>query len=298
MDEFKRFFLRGLAAVLPTLLTIAIFLWAYNIIETYMGQHITAAMLGVMTWTGPPEENVVDPDEDSLRYGRPLDEWLGANAGDDAGRRVTEEYKIINSKALKSPLEKVQARAVRERSAALWRIAFAKYKLNLIGFLIAIIVVYFVGFFLASFIGRTTLRFMENALGRMPLVRAIYPNIKQVTDFLFGDQKLEFSGVVAVPYPRAGIWSVGLLTGPPMKAIAAGAGTGEEMVTIFIPSSPTPVTGYTITVPRRDVIELTMSIDEALRYIISAGVIKPDTELSHEGPPLIEQSTNDTAGGD
>ena len=88
----------------------------------------------------------------------------------------------------------------------------------------------------------------------------------------------EFSGVVAVPYPRKGIWSVGLLTGTPMKAIQESA--GEEMVTIFIPSSPTPVTGYTITVPRRDIIELALSVDEALRFIISAGVIKPDTELS------------------
>ncbi|MCB9849540.1 MAG: DUF502 domain-containing protein [Phycisphaerales bacterium] len=296
MDEFKRFFLRGLAAVLPTLITVAIFLWAYDIIETYMGQHITASMLAVMTWTGPPEQNVVNPDEDSLRYGRPLDEWLGSEAGDNAGRRVTEEYKIINSKALGSPLKKVQVRAERERSAALWRIAFAKYKLNLIGFLIAIIVVYFVGFFLASFIGRTTLRIVENALGRMPLVRAIYPNIKQVTDFLFGDQKLEFSGVVAVPYPRAGIWSLGLLTGPPMKAIASAA--GEELVTIFIPSSPTPVTGYTITVPRRDVIELAISIDEALRFIISAGVIKPDMELTHDDSASINKAVLDTTGGD
>jgi uncharacterized membrane protein len=227
MDEFKRFFLRGLAAVLPTLLTVAVFLWAYNIIENYMGQHITAAMLHVMTWTGDPEENVVKPIEDSLRYGRPLDEWLGPEHAENAGRRVTEEYKLITSKALASPLEKVKKRAIRERSAALWRVAFAKYKLNLIGFLIAIIVVYFVGFFLASLIGRTTLRIVESTLARMPLVRAIYPNIKQVTDFLFGEHKLEFSGVVAVPYPRPGIWSVGLLTGSPMKAIAEGAGEGH-----------------------------------------------------------------------
>jgi len=286
MDEFKRFFLRGLAAVLPTLLTVAVFLWAYNLIERYMGQHITAAMLHVMTWTGPPEASVVDPLDDALRYGRPLDEWLGAEHGNEAGRRVTEEYKIITSKALDSSRDPVRLRAEKERSAALWRIAFAKYKLNLIGFLIAIIVVYFVGFFLASFIGRASLRFVEGTLGRMPLVRAIYPNIKQVTDFLFGEQKLEFSGVVAVPYPRQGIWSIGLLTGSPMKALQEGA--EEELVTVFIPSSPTPVTGYTITVPRRDLIELTISIDEALRFIISAGVIKPDTALQSSGLQVIE----------
>ncbi len=288
MDEFKRFFLRGLAAVLPTLLTVAVFLWAYNLIDQYMGQHITTAMLNIMTLTGPPDEKVVDRIEDSLRYGRPIDEWLGPEAGDDAGRQVTEEYKVIHSKALQSQREVVRKRALRRRAEALWEIAFAKYKLNLVGFVIAIIVVYFVGLFLASFIGRTSLRFVENAATRMPIVRAIYPNIKQVTDFLFGEHKLEFSGVVAVPYPRVGIWSVGLLTGPPMKAIEDGA--GEEMVTIFIPSSPTPITGYTITVPRREIIELALSVDEALRFIISAGVIKPDTDLSLPAEAAIGDS--------
>lgn len=279
MEEFKRFFFRGLAAVLPTLLTIAVFLWVYDLVDTYMGRHITRGMLKVMALTGPP--SAVDAERDALEYGDPIDEWLGVNLPPDqeefAGRRATTQYKIITSNALQSQNPKVQARMKRARNEALWEIAFKKYKLHLVGFLIAIIVVYFVGFFLASFIGRTSLKFVENTLGRMPLVRAIYPNIKQVTDFLFGEQKLEFSGVVAVPYPRTGIWSVGLLTGPSMKQLEESV--SEELVTVFIPSSPTPVTGYTITVPRRDVIELPFSIDEALRFIISAGVIKPDTEL-------------------
>ena len=280
MDEFKRFFLRGLAAVLPTLLTVAILIWAYNLVDTYMGQHITTAMLKVLSLTGPPSAVVVNQDEDPLIHGEPIDEWI--QTGAHAGRRATVQHNIITSSALRSSDEHIRARAERARTQALWRIAFNKYKLHLIGFVIAIIVVYFVGFFLASFIGRTSLKFVESTLGRMPLVRAIYPNIKQVTDFLFGEQKLEFSGVVAVPYPRAGIWSVGLLTGSPMKAIEESA--GEELVTIFIPSSPTPITGYTITVPRREVLELALSVDEALRYIISAGVVKPDTNLMLDAP--------------
>ncbi len=262
--------------MLPTLLTVALFAWAYGLVDTYMGRHITNGMLRVISLTGPPE--AVDPVEDALAYGEPLDSWLDITAGELAGRRATVEYNIIHSSALTSTSEAVRKRAKLERNKALWRLAFVKYKLHLVGFLIAIIVVYFVGFFLASFIGRATWRFAENALGRVPLVRDIYPNIKQVTDFLFSERKLEFSGVVAVPYPRAGIWSLGLLTGSPMKAIQEK--DGKELVTVFIPSSPTPVTGYTITVPREDLIELALSVDEALRYIISAGVIKPDTELT------------------
>ncbi len=278
MDEFKRFFIRGLAAVLPTLLTVAVFAWAYRLVDDIMGQHITTGMLKIVSLTGPPD--AVDEDEDALIYGEPINEWLDQGHGELTGRRATVEYKIIHNKALSSKNEKIRAKAVHEKNETLWRIAFIKYKLHLIGFLIAIIVVYFVGFFLASFFGRATWRFAENALGRVPLVKDIYPSIKQVTDFLFSESKLEFSGVVAVPYPRKGIWSVGLLTGTPMKAIQEH--TKQEMVTVFIPSSPTPVTGYTITVHRDEIIELALSVDEALRFIISAGVIKPDTQLTHE----------------
>lgn len=270
MDEFKRFFLRGLAAVLPTLLTVAVFMWAYTLVDTYVGRFVTEGLLALVTLTGPP--NAVDDQRDPLKYGTPLNEW------DAEGNRLTVEYKVINHPALTSSNPTVRDRARRARVEAMWRIAFNKYHLHLVGFLVAIIVVYFVGRFLASFIGRTTWRIVERTLGNVPLVRAIYPNIKQVTDFLFGEHKLEFSGVVAVPYPRVGIWSVGFLTGSPMEALSKA--TEDELVTVFVPSSPTPMTGYTMTVPRRDVIELALSIDEALRFTISAGVIKPHTRLA------------------
>jgi uncharacterized membrane protein len=130
--------------------------------------------------------------------------------------------------------------------------------------------------FLASLIGRTTWRIVERFLYRIPIVRAIYPNIKQVTDFLFTDRQLQFSGVVAVPYPRQGIWSLGLITGPPLETLQEQAGADRELVNIFIPSSPTPVTGYVITVYRDETIDLGLSMDEVLRYTISGGVIKPD----------------------
>jgi len=83
--------------------------------------------------------------------------------------------------------------------------------------------------------------------------------------------------VVAVEYPRKGIWSIGLATNPGMRTLHES--TGEDLLTVFIPSSPTPVTGYTITVGRDKIIDLPMSIDEALRFTISGGVIQPDHQL-------------------
>jgi uncharacterized membrane protein len=274
MDDFKRSFYRGLAALLPTLLTFAVLFWAYDFVDRHIGQRISHGLILLLARTGPP--TFVD-EQDALKWGTPIGEWLSD------GQQVTEEYKIITHKALQSRTESVRARAERQRNSALWRLAFAKYKLHLIGFVIAIVLVYFMGFFLASFIGRTTLRMIEDLIRRVPLVRAIYPNIKQVTDFLLSDRPLEFSGVVAVEYPRKGIWSLGLLTGSPMKLIQE-RDRNRELVTVFIPSSPTPMTGYTITVAKDEVIVLDLSIDEALRFTISGGVIKP-------GIPAADKTT-------
>jgi len=283
MDDFKRSFFRGLAALLPTLLTIALLIWAYEFVDSHIGQPISRGLLYFFAYTGSP--TFVDTD-DALEWGTPIGTWLSD------GREATEEYKVINHKALQSADDSIRKRAEHQRDLALWRIAFAKYKLHAIGFLIAIILVYFLGFFLASFLGRATLRIVENLIGRIPLVRAIYPNIKQVTDFLLNERQFEFSGVVAVQYPRKGVWAIGLLTGPPMKAIQDAE--DRELVTIFVPSSPTPVTGYTITAPRDDVLVLDMSIDDALRFTISGGVIMPGAMMAANAQPprLAGESTD------
>jgi len=275
--DFRRFFLRGLAALGPTLLTIAILIWAYQLVNTYVGQPITHGLKRICRWvSAEPAPGFVDVENDPLLYGTPIDEW---NANGD---RLTIEYKFIHNKGLSkeadlgvvSSSDRRKRRHAEElRNRALWDLAFRKYKLNLLGFLIAIILVYFTGYFLASFIGRTSWRAAEGLLYRIPLIRAIYPHVKQVTDFLLSERQVEFSGVVAVQYPRRGLWSLGLSTGAPIDFVQERS--GDELVTVFIPSSPTPVTGYVIQVPRRDTIELAMSVDEALRFTISGGVIKP-----------------------
>ncbi len=286
MEDFKRFFFRGLTALLPTILTIAALVWAYHFVDRNIARHLTNVLISVYAATGDPTFLLGDAEEDALTHGTPINEW------DDRGRRLTEEYKIITLDILASDREITPEgqvtgvdlvhqgdwdRAQRARRRALWQVAFVKWKLHLVGFLLAVVIVYFMGFFLASLAGKATWRLVEGLLRRTPLIRAVYPNIKQVTDFLLADRTLDFSGVVAVQYPRYGIWSLGLRTGSPMKRIQKNV--EDELVTIFIPSSPTPITGYCITVPVKDTIDLDMTIDEALRYTISAGVIKPGAVL-------------------
>ncbi len=278
MDDFRRFFLRGLGALVPTLLTFAIMVWAYRLINDNVGFHITQGLLGLCGMIREePAPGFVDPVRDALRYGTAVDEW------DTDGRRLTIEYKIIQNymrlekRKQESNKPSILSVARKAKNKALWAILFAKWKLNVLGFVIAIILVYFTGFFLASFLGRTSWRAAERLLNRIPLIRAIYPNVKQVTDFILTERSVDFSGVVAVQYPRKGIWAVGLRTGGPMKQVQERV--SDDLVTVFIPSSPTPITGYVIQVPREDVIELSMTIDEGLRFTISGGVIKPEAML-------------------
>ena len=144
----------------------------------------------------------------------------------------------------------------------------------------------------ASFIGRRIIGGLQQLMLKVPFVRAIYPYVKQVTDFFLTDSKLRYHTVVAVPYPRKGIYSLGFVTGRGMRSISEA--TGEDMVHVFIPSSPTPVTGYVIFLPRRDVIELPLTVDEALRFCISGGVLVPGRE-SNEPPRGTQDEDGDEA---
>jgi len=154
---------------------------------------------------------------------------------------------------------------------------WAEWYLYIGGFVIAISLIYFFGIFLASFVGRWIWRLVEAFLNRTPIVGQVYPHVKQVTDFFLSDKHLQYSQVVALEYPRKGIWSLGLLTGEAPKNVRDRL--GDDIVSVFMPSSPTPLTGYVVCTKRSEVVELTLSIEEAFRFIISGGVLKPSKIL-------------------
>ena len=141
------------------------------------------------------------------------------------------------------------------------------------GFVLAIVGVCFIGAFLASFAGKTIWHIAEKAFARIPLIKKVYPNIKQITDFVLAKKEMSFNKVVAVQYPRKGIWSIALVTGAGLKKITDAM--NQEFLTVFVPTSPTPFTGYVIVTPKAETIELDMTVEEALRFTVSAGVISP-----------------------
>jgi uncharacterized membrane protein len=152
--------------------------------------------------------------------------------------------------------------------------------MNLLGLLVAAVVVYISGRLVGGWLGRAAYRRIEKIMVAVPVIRKVYPYIKQLVDFLINDNEApKFSSVVAVQYPRKGIWSVGFLTGPTLQTLENEA---PDSVTIFIPSSPTPFTGYTITVPRKDTLDLPLTVEEAIRFSVSGGVLVPDHEMEIE----------------
>jgi len=136
---------------------------------------------------------------------------------------------------------------------------------------------------LGGLIGRRLYARVEKLLARVPGFKQVYPHVKQVTEMIIGDRPLAFNRVVLVEYPRKGIWTVGLVTGDSMRTIREAA--GADTLSVFIPSTPTPFTGFTITVLKDEVVDLPVQVDAAVRFLITGGVLVPDREVWGERPP-------------
>ena len=160
---------------------------------------------------------------------------------------------------------------------------------QLVGVSLAVLLVYIVGLLVGNLLGRTFWKLGESLVMKIPVVRAIYPAVKQVTDFLLQDRKSQLhaaSRVVACRPHASGIWSIGLVTGQGLPPLADA--TQQDLVTVFVPSSPTSFSGYVVMVPRAEIVELPMTVEEAMRLLISGGVLTPKPEIpANEGAAAI-----------
>jgi len=143
-----------------------------------------------------------------------------------------------------------------------------------LGVIFTILLVFITGILVTNFIGKRIVAFGEAILDKIPLVRSIYSGVKKVLQTILTSGDMSFRKVLLVEYPRKGLWSIAFQTGNGFNKVEEQ--TGEAMVTIFIPTTPNPTSGYLIIVPRNDTIELDISIDEALKMVISLGVILPE----------------------
>ena len=150
----------------------------------------------------------------------------------------------------------------------------SQFLLSAVAVALIVVLLYFLGRFVNARIGGWMVGTVENKLlARLPVIRNVYGSVKQVTDFLFSESQVEYRRVVAIEYPRRGIWSLGLVTGDSMLDITAAV--GEPCVSVLVPSSPMPVTGYTMCLPRSALLDLDVTVDQALQFCISCGVLIP-----------------------
>jgi uncharacterized membrane protein len=141
--------------------------------------------------------------------------------------------------------------------------------------------------------GRVFWSLFEDSLGRLPIVRAVYAPVKQVTDYMFGQDEPQFHRVVAIEYPRRGIWTIAFVTGDGLTDVQKLS--GEPMLTVLFPTSPTPIAGNTKIVARRETIDLPMTIDQAFQYILSFGVVVPDSQIQQAKTLAATPSENGSA---
>ncbi len=212
--KLRNYFFRGIAALLPMILTIWLFVQFYQFIQKNVSNYVNYFIVNIILWLGSSSTK-----EDLVAY------WVHGQG-------------------------------------------------QIAGFIIVLLLVCVIGAIVASVVGRSAVKSLEKMLLNVPFVSRVYPYIKQVTDALFNkENNLAFKGVVGIEYPRKGIWSVGFVTGSGLRQI--GNVIDEPMVAVFIPSSPTPFTGYVIMVRESETIALNLTIEEALRFTVSGGVITP-----------------------
>ena len=149
------------------------------------------------------------------------------------------------------------------------------YHIPGLGAIITLLVVFLTGLFTANIIGQRLVKFWEWLLSRIPVVKTIYSSVKQVSDTLLSSQGQAFRKALLVQYPREGSWIIAFQTGRPGGDVTNYL--KGEYVSVYVPTTPNPTSGFFLMVPKNDVIELDMSVDEALKYIISMGVAAPLT---------------------
>lgn len=157
------------------------------------------------------------------------------------------------------------------------------YDIPGLGILFSFILILVTGILAANFIGNRVVRVGESFLSRIPLVRTIYSSVKRLTETVLDDSGSSFRRVFLVEWPRRELWTLAFQTGDPVASVQES--TRQEVLTIFVPTTPNPTSGFLMFAPREDVIELDISVEDAVRMVISLGSVTPENEQG-DGPSL------------
>jgi len=276
--RFKGYFLHGLVVLLPSVLTIWLFVWGYTFIQDKISVHINRGLVYVIARLA--HERVDISEKEVRAYLLQVKPELSENE---------PELEIH----LKRPdiWRAARIQQIEKRLAKTW----VDGPGSITGLLVALVGVCVLGVLLASYVGKSLWRTVEKFIMNVPFVRKVFPYVKQLTDLLLtnDDREKQFSRVVAVEYPRRGIWSLGFVTGSGLREVVRTV--RRESLTVFIPTSPSPLTGFVITVPKRQTIDLGMTTEEAFRLVVTAGVVAPGGEHAAAALSKLESPKRDSS---
>lgn len=317
-----QFFLRGLAISLPPVLTLVIVIWMARGVNDYIIHPISTVVrftiaMGMedaeprdkfVTVDGLPELNfcqsnyVITPElrKTLSDLKSQKSKATGANAlwtksdvlahrdqvyvpfGDEAVPYV-DYVEVVQTVGL--PSVPTTALGV-YMELATKRYFKSSLMLSAVAVALTIVGLYFIGRIVTVRMGAWFVQQFERlVLGRLPVISNVYSSVKQVTDFFFTERPVTYNRVVALEYPRRGMWSIGFVTSDSMLEITIAA--GEPLVSVLMPTSPMPMTGFTVSVPKSDVIDLNLTIDQAFQFCLSCGVLVPPQQ--HVSPERIRE---------
>jgi len=148
------------------------------------------------------------------------------------------------------------------------------------GAVFALAIILLTGLLAANFLGARIVRVWESLLNRIPVVRSIYAAVKQVSETVFADNGQAFRKALLVQYPRMGVWTIAFQTGRPSAELESHL--HDNMILVYVPTTPNPTSGFFLVMDRHEVIELEMSVDDALKYVVSMGVVAPTNWTAQE----------------
>ncbi len=154
-----------------------------------------------------------------------------------------------------------------------------------VGVIIFLVFTIIVGWIAKGLLGRAMIDYAESLVERMPVVRTIYSAVKQIAETVFAQSERSFEKACLIEYPRKGIWAIGFISTSAKGEISTRSGGDSPMMSIFLPTTPNPTSGFLLFLPKEDVIELDMSVEEAAKLVISAGLVYPQENGNGQNKP-------------
>ena len=158
-----------------------------------------------------------------------------------------------------------------------------QYDIRGFGLIVFLVFTFFVGWLGKGFLGRSLLRWAEGLVHRMPVVRTIYSSVKQIAETVFNQKNNSFDKACLIQYPRKGIWVIGFVATAVRGELTSHAPKGDTLVSVFVPTTPNPTSGFLLFVPALDIKELNMSVEDAAKLVISAGLVYPNDKVPKLG---------------